>query len=1438
MTGRRRRLFRAAWRTAAVLAAVVALVVALVWFGSSTDWARERVRLFVEAQLSDYLGRDVEVGRVDYGLRAGTFVARDVVVPSPDPDDPPFAVVPRIEIALSFTGLVSPTVNIRRVEVDRPTLRVLLFADGTNNLPEIRPGGDGPRRVEVEIGRIVVRGGEIHFDDRTLPLAIDASAVRAVVDGGERTAEGDLPFEVAIVAQELSSTLPDARPWGGSVAAKARFVPGRIDVTAGRLSGPDLVARFAAAYTWDDETRDGRVEIVADGRAELANRLGYLDEPIDGPFRFAGAVDLDPDAASYSGTVSSARIDFGGRRFTSIAAELEGDQDVLRVDVERAGYAGGTLAGLVTVSIGERGGDEEPPPVAVDGRFADLRIERVLADLELETDALDGVTGRADGTLDYRFTTDDLFAGSGTARVDLAAVTRGARGELPLSGGGTFTIRDGVLATDDAGLAGGGQRIDATGRYDLAASRGSFDLRLVSTDLGRLVAALPLDPGTAGGDEPPGWLPTAGRGTASATLTLLPEDFRLRGRVDLAELSTPALDLDRLEAPFVLADGVLSSDDLVAEGPHQRLYASGSLDLESGRTVADYRLTSEDLGRLAAFIPFEGERPPWLPAGGRGTSEGRLVVDGGAVTGRVTAELADVELSGVTLDRLAGSATLDPGMLRDLRVEAATADGALMATGSVPLPPPGGGEAAGPVDLELQMVEWPAETLAALLPGMPEVAGRLSGDADLSGTLAAIEGDLRLSSGPVTVAGYELDSLEADATFSGSRLLVDRLVVTAPAGRVVGRGSWDRATGAVEARLAADDLDLELPPFADLVPGDLEGQVAVRAELGGTVEEPRLDVELAATGLELEERALGEGGTARLTATWRDDVLAANGSLLGLVEFDGGGRLTPEAADLAFDVSSDDLAGLVQLATPQPLPELTGSLAGTLVVEGPFGADTPPRIAVTLPELTATYEGHTVAAIEPVVVSLGPEALEIESFYVGEPGTDSEVFVAGTIGLGEESAPLDLRLQADLSTSWIEPFVPELDLEGDFRALATVRGTLGEPRLNGQGEIVGGQAIVADFPHALEDVTATVLFYPERIVLDSLRADVAGGDLRAAGRVDLVNLAEGEIAYRFQAEVDGVSVRYPEGFLLRGDASLSYASTPDGAILAGVVDLERAFYLQDVPVGVLDILRGAVGPSRLEAGEVDTALAQTQLNVAVEGADALRVRNNVANLEGDVDLSIRGSLAEPILFGQVEVERGGEIVYADNTYEVERGLVTFANPYRIDPVIDLTATTEVRSYDITLNLSGTLDRLNTSFTSDPPLADLSIIALLTTGQTLDPGGELFAAGAGGQGGGPSATTFLYGQAASVISERVNTLFGFDRFRVAPVTGAGSNVSSLAFTAGKQISSDVYVTYSRDPSTPEVDVFQVEWQVQDNVLVVLTQNGDDSYAVDVQVERRF
>src|SRR6185436_3225037 len=158
---------------------------------------------------------------------------------------------------------------------------------------------------------------------------------------------------------------------------------------------------------------------------------------------------------------------------------------------------------------------------------------------------------------------------------------------------------------------------------------------------------------------------------------------------------------------------------------------------------------------------------------------------------------------------------------------------------------------------------------------------------------------------------------------------------------------------------------------------------------------------------------------------------------------------------------------------------------------------------------------------------------------------------------------------------------------------------------------------------------------------------------------------------------------------------------------------------QDIQTETLPLLLQALERQRLEVAETDELLATTQLNVHVSGPDALRVRNNVADLRGDLDLWVRGTLAAPVVFGRAEMDPGGKLIYADNDYEVERFLLTFSNPNRIDPIIDLVARTRVRSYDVTLNLSGTVERLNTQFTSDEGLADLEVLALLFGGQEPD-----------------------------------------------------------------------------------------------------------------------
>jgi translocation and assembly module TamB len=476
------------------------------------------------------------------------------------------------------------------------------------------------------------------------------------------------------------------------------------------------------------------------------------------------------------------------------------------------------------------------------------------------------------------------------------------------------------------------------------------------------------------------------------------------------------------------------------------------------------------------------------------------------------------------------------------------------------------------------------------------------------------------------------------------------------------------------------------------------------------------------------------------------------------------------------------------------------------------------------------------------VVEITPDRITLRSLFLREPQTDTELVAGGSVGL-TGNQPLDLHLESTIWAGWAKVLAPDLDLDGKVEILATVRGTMKNPAASGQAVLRDARLTVPGLPSTLDKISGSAVFSGDQVVVDNLSADFAGGTVRASGTLTFP--APGKaLSYRAQLSAQGVSLRFPEGFVNHGNADLTLTPWEGGRLLRGTVTLDRIYYLEDVPVATLDIVKRLFQRSRLQVAPTNGFLASTQVNVDVVGPRALRVHNNLADLHGDVKLTLRGSLARPVVLGSVQIDPGGKLVYSDNEYRVERGQLTFDNAYKIDPVIDIVVRTRVRDFDITVNFSGTLDRLSTNFSSNANLADLEILTLLATGQELTEQERLRALSTPpGQAAQTqqniTAGSFLAGQAASAIGQRVGSLFGFDRFRINPIAAeTGQSVGGVGVTVGKRLSKDVFVTYSTDPTASRQNVLQVEWRVANNVTLLLTQTTNKGYAVDARWERRF
>ena len=75
----------------------------------------------------------------------------------------------------------------------------------------------------------------------------------------------------------------------------------------------------------------------------------------------------------------------------------------------------------------------------------------------------------------------------------------------------------------------------------------------------------------------------------------------------------------------------------------------------------------------------------------------------------------------------------------------------------------------------------------------------------------------------------------------------------------------------------------------------------------------------------------------------------------------------------------------------------------------------------------------------------------------------------------------------------------------------------------------------------------------------------------------------------------------------------------------------------------------------------------------------LRIDNNLATLRRAPTSPLQGTTDAPVVIGHAEIERG-RLYFQGHTYVIQRGVLDFVNPQRLDPLFDIEAYTRIRSY--------------------------------------------------------------------------------------------------------------------------------------------------------------
>jgi len=787
-----------------------------------------------------------------------------------------------------------------------------------------------------------------------------------------------------------------------------------------------------------------------------------------------------------------------------------------------------------------------------------------------------------------------------------------------------------------------------------------------------------------------------------------------------------------------------------------------------------------------------------LPDGLAGTGQIQVDLSGPfselTVNARINAE--PLILDPIRFDRLVAETTIGGSMLRIGSARFQVADGFGEVEGGMAWGTEAGNDQ---IDLELRGRRIPLEAVASWI-GLEQWvdSGTLSFTGTLDGPVASPTGSWRLSIDNPILAGLDLGTTSTTIDLEGGRFscadlscdhgLEGNLFWNVHDAEIGGTLTWSQMQlaplGEEMQRLAGDTADISLE---------------FRLPFG---ERPTTLLRAQSEFAQLEIR--GEPDTIEVAAT----IQGALEVRADLDRDDDGGL----SGDGTLKVTSAN--ELLALLAPEAGVPLSGTAGASFTVNW---KDEPlPRLEGRLESIDLELEKQAIELLQPARFSLSRDGFVVPGLQLR--ARDDDLFVRWAI---DPDGQLRGNLSGTMDTLLLRFLLPDWEPAGRASGIVELLGSIDEPLFEGIAEIHKGSFRLPGTRTILSQVEGTVFLSSGDVQLEGMDFRFMGGRGRASGRI---RERDDTIVLALDGTASGVRFEVLPNLDARVSGNWRLIGPIDDLLLSGDITVDRMSLTTKEDVA--SMLLGW-----LDSGGGGSASGGINLALRVDAEETIEIRNPFLRLTGSAALEVTGTSNSPGLVGQIEVLEGGEATLLGNRYEIERGSLNFSNPSAIEPFIDLQAATWIQEYQISVQISGTVDHFVTTAVSTPPLSSSDIYSLLGVGYT----GRGYGTGAVGLG---LASSILSSQLTSVLSRRAQLALPVDQVRVDPFAADSTGNPTARLSLIKQITPSWTVILQTTLSGEREQVVISRWYLAPGLFLEAGQHEDRSLSLDLKMRRPY
>ena len=539
---------------------------------------------------------------------------------------------------------------------------------------------------------------------------------------------------------------------------------------------------------------------------------------------------------------------------------------------------------------------------------------------------------------------------------------------------------------------------------------------------------------------------------------------------------------------------------------------------------------------------------------------------------------------------------------------------------------------------------------------------------------------------------------------------------------------------------------------------------------------------------------------ASLTGHWRPSLIDAR---LNINELDIGiiNEFKPE-----FYLLSGVLNSSIAIQGSPNQPKINGEL---VFQNGAFQLS-PETPAISTISLKATLQDTVIrmvecqATIQNAVLNLSGTLASRDWTYLSSDlsvkiNTNPAISIKGRIDT--DAIRMNL-LVTHFNLSYLQPFTTQFQqMNGDINSSININGPLMHPIIDGKARISEIRLQPAIISETFTDGLISLRFEQTRFILDTLAIKLNKGNIAGSGYFAYREKDIGDIDVKMT--LNNISISRKKQYLVAiKNSDLRLRRENNYYNLDGDIVFDETKIQYNIqPKTLIAMSRNSQRPGT----ESSQLMQNIRMNVRIRDSKNIWIDNNLARIRLRPELAIIGTATKTNISGRLKVEEG-YILYLDRKFKVKQGVIDFIDPNTINPIIDFTAESEIKSYQtlskkaytVTITITGPLDEVVFNLQSQPPLDKSDIIALLTFGATRE---ELIGRGLDPRSSGVGTaiqerlTEYSSQRISSFTSEKVGTLLGLEEMSIDGNLFSFGKSWGPQLVASKKLTERMSVTYS-------------------------------------------